>query len=485
MTLSKSRKKFNSPARICLLITAYMAMPMALAQTESSYAWRAGDHHIHSRYSAGWNQEESPPAAIIGGDAIYPIHMNALMANYFGLEWMVSTDHGGPNHSKLNLHRAYPELVRSRLAVPDVLQFYGMEFDTPGADHSSLIIPYTEAEARQLFELESAFAKREPWPADPSWDSEPRMLMALTKMHQQSPLPLLIANHPSRSATDLGVYGADKPAELRAWNDTAPEVAVGMAGAPGHQAATLKPDGSLDPEASRGSYKHFPTLGGFDQFTARVGGFWDSMLGEGRNWWITANSDSHVHFSEGGSDFWPGEYSKTYVWAERSHASVMDGIRSGRVFVTTGDLIDALSLTVTTPGTVTGNIGDAISVNAGSDIEIIIRFHDVTGKNYNGHSPEVERVDLIRGTIIGPLSDPSSDDHPGASVLARFGVQDWAMDGEFAEIRYALTGIKECFYLRVRGTNTRQLEPQVDPKGEDPWSDLWFYSNPVRVLVFP
>jgi len=26
-------------------------------------------------------------------------------------------------------------------------------------------------------------------------------------------------------------------------------------------------------------------MGGFDQMTARLGGFWDSMLGEGRRWW--------------------------------------------------------------------------------------------------------------------------------------------------------------------------------------------------------
>ena len=33
------------------------------------------------------------------------------------------------------------------------------------------------------------------------------------------------------------------PAELRRWNETAPQVAVGMEGAPGHQASALEPDG--------------------------------------------------------------------------------------------------------------------------------------------------------------------------------------------------------------------------------------------------
>jgi hypothetical protein len=35
----------------------------------------------------------------------------------------------------------------------------------------------------------------------------------------------------------------------------------------------------------------------------------------------------------------------------------------------------------------------------------------------------------------------------------------------------------------VCGTNTEELEPALDPRGEDPWTDLWFYSNPVRLLA--
>src|SRR3546814_16824905 len=71
----------------------------------------------------------------------------------------------------------------------------------------------------------------------------------------------------------------------------------------------------------RGAYGKFPTMGGYDQMTARGGGFWDSMLGEGRRWWITANSDSHIHWSDGGADFWPGESSKTYAIADKNHRS--------------------------------------------------------------------------------------------------------------------------------------------------------------------
>ena len=249
------------------------------------------------------------------------------MARDHGLSWMVTTDHGGPNHSRVNLETAYPELLTSRDSVPEVIQFYGMEFDTPAADHSSLIIPHTHDEADRLAEIEHGWAKHEAWPRDSLRDTEPKMIEALEHMRDLEAPPVLIANHPSRSAQDLGEYGLDAPAEFRNWNNTAPDVAVGMAGAPGHQAVVLNEDGSIDPDGPRGAYGRFPTMGGFDQMTARLGGFWDSMLGEGRHWWITANSDSHINWRDGGADFWPGEYSKTYVWAERTHDDILAGIR--------------------------------------------------------------------------------------------------------------------------------------------------------------
>ncbi len=236
---------FNVAALAFLLVFAAASSPVGATEADEGRQWLAGDHHIHTRYSVGWNPVTIPPTPIIGGDAIYPIPMIALMARHYGLGWMVTTDHGGPFHSKVNLERAHPELVLSRRLVPEVVQFYGMEFDTPGADHSSLIIPHTPDEADRLYEIESRFDKEEPFPPDASWNTEPRMVDALRAMSTFAVLPLVIANHPSRSAPGLGVYGMDRPAVLRNWNDTAPKVAVGMAGAPGHQASTLNADGTL------------------------------------------------------------------------------------------------------------------------------------------------------------------------------------------------------------------------------------------------
>lgn len=450
-------------------------------QQESERKWLAGDHHIHSRYSVGWDNDSTPPAPIIAGDAIYPIPMNALMAKRYGLSWMVSTDHGGPNHSKVNLELAYPELLTSREAVPEVIQFYGMEFDTPGADHSSLIIPHTHDESERLYDIESQFSKREPFPRDRSWDTEPRMLEALDFMKTMESKPVVIANHPSRSAQGLGEYGLYDPAEFRNWNDRAPEIAVGMAGAPGHQAATISPDSSFR-ERSRSGYGRFPTMGGYDQMTARLGGFWDSMLGEGRRWWITANSDAHVHWKDGGADFWPGEYSKTYVYAEKSHDDILNGIREGRVFVTLGDLISELFVTVE-GGHHTADIGGAIHVSPGQDVEVTIRFKEPKSENAWGQKPSVSRVDLIIGEVTGPVTDRDTDTNPSTKVLQRFYQEDWKEENTYKVIRFTIPELDSNSYIRIRGTNGDELEPEVDEAGENPWADLWFYSNPVFIEI--
>lgn len=60
---------------------------------------------------------------------------------------------------------------------------------------------------------------------------------------------------------------------------------------------------------------------------------------------------------------------------------------------------------------------------------------------------------------------------------------------------YDLGQVDSPFYVRVRGTDGKRQAvgiygagvdpagPAADVKGDaDPWSDLWFYTNPIWVL---
>jgi len=354
------------------VITTAAAAWGVLTAFQPERLWLAGDSHIHSHWSADYDETKNPPEPITGVDGRYATPINAHRARIYGLSWMVTTDHGGPNHSKLNLTRAYAELKTSRDMVPEVLQFYGMELNMPAMDHHTLIIPNSEREALMLYDIESRFDSQEVWPRDPSRSEEAHAQRALEYMKNLPLLPLMFANHPSRSATGVGVYGSDEPREFRANNTLAPEVYRGMEGAPGHQAGGLAPDGSPkrdaagNPAGARGGYgrEGARTFGGFDQLTAIVGGLWDSMLGEGRRFWIVATSDSHAHYtdvSRPGSDFWPGEYQKTYVYAQRSYSGVLDGLRSGRMFAVAGDLITALDVQAIARQRMAG-LGETLSI---------------------------------------------------------------------------------------------------------------------------
>ena len=61
------------------------------------------------------------------------------------------------------------------------------------------------------------------------------------------------------------------------------------------------------------------TYGGTGVYGAQIGGVWDALLGEGRNWWFFASSDWHNRGSFGpddrrtSQDFYPGEYQRTAV----------------------------------------------------------------------------------------------------------------------------------------------------------------------------
>ncbi|MGZ3401507.1 MAG: phosphoesterase [Caulobacteraceae bacterium] len=467
-----------------LLVGAAVSTAMACAG-EAPRRWLAGDHHVHSRFSGkfvGAVGPEGPPIYALGVDGRYPIPVNAAKARRYGLAWIAATDHGGLSLSHLRYEQEYPELLASRRQVPDLIQFWGLELDTPGGDHSSLILPITPHEREDLRRLEAAYGLREVAGGEAERNATPLMLEALGAMERMSPRPVVIANHPSRSSAGPGRPLGHTLQELRLWNDAAPDVAVGMEGAPGHQAAALKPAAARADLRGRGFYDRAPTLGGFDEMTAQVGGAWDVLLGEGRRWWITANSDSHHNHADGGEDFWPGEYSKTYVYARRDADDILDGLRRGRVFVTTGDLISELDLAATAGGRAAG-MGDTLEVPRGGAVRLSIRVRDPAARNAAGRRPQVRRIDVIVGEVRG--RGAAAPARAGARVVRRFTARAWRRRGEILTMSLTLPPLAGDAYVRIRGTDIAEPEPAPDRVGENPWDDLWFYSNPIFLTLSP
>ena len=322
-------------------------------------------------------------------------------------------------------------------------------------DHHTLIVPRVDGERDMVYDIESRFDSADAWPSDPARSTEAARQAAIAFVAALPRLPLMFANHPSRSASGISQYGADEPRELR------------------------------DLTGFRGGYSRpgAHTIGGFDQMTAIVGGLWDSMLAEGRRFWIVASSDSHVHYDEPtrqGSDFWPGEFHKTYVKARHTYDDVLDGLRQGRAFAVAGDLISELDITARA-GRSTAELGGTLKARPGQAVSLAIRFRDPAGPNHGGRTPAVTHVDVIVGDISGPVADPQIDRTPSTRVVMRLTSKDWTCKGEVCAIMTRLPGVAHSQYVRLRGTSTQDDEPQMDTAGENPWDDLWFYSNPIFI----
>ena len=122
-------------------------------------------------------------------------------------------------------------------------------------------------------------------------------------------------------------------------------------------------------------------------------------------------------------------------------------------------------------------------VARGAQVTATVRFRDPESPNGAGENPAVRRVDVIIGEVRGPASDPSVDRNPTTRVLARFTRDAMARDGDRYALEAALPAVDRYLYVRVRGTSTDDLEPAMDGPEENPWHDLWFYSNPIFIEV--
>jgi hypothetical protein len=126
---------------------------------------------------------------------------------------------------------------------------------------------------------------------------------------------VLLLNHPSRKRDSTESIAAD----VETWQSASPAV-IGFCGSPGHQLQ--------DPT---GAYrKLLKTVDRWDPAT-RVGGEWDQLIARGRSVWAAvAPSDYH---SEKNGDYWPGEFSETWVYApDRTADGILQALQAGAFF---------------------------------------------------------------------------------------------------------------------------------------------------------
>ncbi|CAL9383448.1 hypothetical protein SUDANB6_01109 [Streptomyces sp. enrichment culture] len=497
------------------------AAPAAAAAAGSrrnkGFLWLAGDHHIHTQYSS---------------DGKYRVVDQVRQGARHGMDWLVITDHGSATHARIGVEKVNPDIREARAAYEDTLVFQGLEWNIPAAEHGTVFVHPGKNEVAVLKQFETDYDGGVKGATDSTPANEALAVAGLAFLHDQVRRrkvkdALMLANHPARR-------GVDSPHEIRAWRDATPasrRIAVGFEGAPGHQAAGLpaplgmgRARGIYDNNPGANSFPGYPlesyrTWGGFDWMTATVGGLWDSLLAEGKPWWITANSDSHQVYADtavrgtGGDfatdgrypdpvyggriditqgDYWPGQYSRTHVGADGfSYAAVMDGIRAGRVWVDHGQLIDALDVRVAGGGR-WATLGGALHVKKGTRVTLTADVTLAGGPNWAGFVPRLARVDVIQGDVTGEVEDKDTFTAPTAKVT-----KSYEVDKSTGTVRltYDLGRVDRPVYVRLRGTDGNRtavgaMGAAVDPAGPaldvagdaDPWRDLWFYSNPVWVL---
>ena len=288
---------------------------------------------------------------------------------------------------------------------------------------------------------------------------------------------------------------------FRDFNNAGPTVAFGIE-SPGHFAES---NHSYGTNAVGGA-----TYGGSGIYTAKVGGLWDGMLGEGRNFFIFISSDWHQRGIFGArdrastADFFPGEYTRLYVpnQAALRAQGVIDGMRSGNSFSVNGQLINQNFTFRASVNGATRTMGQTLEVNPGDTIDIVMRmvvpatnnspytFSNPLLKQVGAfqpiNQPVLDHVDLITGDITGviPPGDanyaaPNTADtvyNPSARIAQTFNKNNSTvlpMPNGNVRVEFSTTLVAGStpFYVRARGTNVPPATPFVTDSLGNPLID--------------
>jgi hypothetical protein len=482
--------------------------------------WMAGDFHQHTLFTDG-----SHPLAKVWANGVK-----------FGLHFQTNSEHGGSSPrdgegrlwTDVSVHPknpilgdgaskemwrwqsirdyAYPEIVRLRKLYPDRIFLSGLEWNVPTHEHSSTAIVGPDAAAMAQFEYLFDGSDRDfsgglsqGWSGKMTSNEHAKAVAAVRWMQaNQLGKGYIVMAHADRNSSF-------KVSDYRDFNNAGPNVAFGFEGIPGHQKS--KERGGYSKTATDGG-----TFGGAGSAVAKIGGAWDALLAEGRKWWNFVSSDFHGE----SSDFWPGEYAKTWLFVEDidedgkySETDVVRALERGNSFAVHGDLIDGLRFEVATDngrgGKGRATMGETLKMANAGGVEITIRWRSPE-KNHHGDRPVVDHVDLIEGQVTGRVEPGSagygSIENARARKVATFAAKDFKVGADgWRTVNYRVKSVAVDVYYRLRGTNLAanaafetdaEGNPLIDSlaaanlglKGEDlAWRDLWFYSNPVFVRV--
>lgn len=496
----------------------------------------SGDFHQHTTYS--------------GGE--YTIGHVMQAADKFGLDWWSNSDHGGVRElwgkvsgldygSKVTWKGAgiklegdkaqgedegfmwrwqslktfnFEDVILWRKVYPGKLILQAFEWNVPGHEHANISVITNQFDSinpncNPLAQFEYMFDDEDKdttggiqfgWVKSKLKGKEKAREAARWLQENYAGQAYVIESHPDKS-------GAYTVSDFRDFNNIAPDVFFGFDGMPGHQKKDIR--GSYDLDEALGiaeiDGKRGATFGGAGIFMSKIGGVWDALLSEGRQWWISASSDFHDDV-----DFYPGQYQKTYTYVTRKNdaQALINGLRSGNTFIATGGLITAMDYKI--EGTMMGQ-----TLKTGKNkVFIEISVYDPETPNFNTFSdytnPKLDHIDIIAGEVTGIISedspDYSKDNVSTTRTIARFdavgGTTDsnglvsskWTDQGNGWKKITCQADVKGNMYFRLRGTNnplntTGEVDasgnPLPDFAGENTaakaFSDLWFYSNPVFV----
>ncbi len=269
---------------------------------------------------------------------------------------------------------------------------------------------------------------------------------------------------------------------LRNFNNAGPTVAFGMETQPGHGASSDRGEYLPRRQTINGVVTDSvggTTYGGTGVYGAVIGGVWDALLGEGRNFWFFASSDWHNRGIFGPDDtrttqdFEPGEYQKNFTLVKNGSdrlnpQNIVDGLRSGNTFTDSGQLIDRLAFVACTGLSAAqvqalavaaasnssapsaagcATMGERLTVAPGTNVVVAIVARDPQGASNSPYTfpnpsllqigvtqplnlPVLDHIDLIGGLVTG-LKTPGSPDYAGQWPINT----DWLrLDGTTATI---------------------------------------------------